>query len=245
MSSIEAMGTPTRPTSPAASARPSRSPSGWAGRRRPRGRSGPARAGSGSARWCRPRVEKPAYWRIVQKRPRYIVGWTPRVKGNSPGRPRCAVLVEVGRVRGRVEVGDLDVRGRDETFAPLGAAPRGLGRGSSRASARGPGRSAIAYLTVTSSSPMLDAVAHGDHDRGHDVRHAESGPRSPSSWPRWPAGADRPRRYHPRPPRRGRPGPVMGALTVDRARGGGGRPSSCVARSRRRGPGRGLDADAE
>jgi len=32
-------------------------------------------------------VEKPAYWRIVQKRPRYMVGWTPRVKGYSPGKP--------------------------------------------------------------------------------------------------------------------------------------------------------------
>ena len=30
---------------------------------------------------------KPAYWRIVQKRPRYMVGWTPRVKGYSPGNP--------------------------------------------------------------------------------------------------------------------------------------------------------------
>ena len=30
----------------------------------------------------------PAYWRIVQRRWRYIVGYTPRVNGYSPGSPR-------------------------------------------------------------------------------------------------------------------------------------------------------------
>src|ERR1700683_3051400 len=30
----------------------------------------------------------PAYCRIVHSRPRYIVGWMPRVNGNSPGNPR-------------------------------------------------------------------------------------------------------------------------------------------------------------
>ena len=39
-------------------------------------------------------VPMPANWRMVQSLPRYIVGWTPRVKGYSPGRP--------SRVRGRV-----------------------------------------------------------------------------------------------------------------------------------------------
>src|SRR5881628_1504372 len=32
-------------------------------------------------------VPNPAYWRIDQSRPRYIVGWMPRVNGNSPGKP--------------------------------------------------------------------------------------------------------------------------------------------------------------
>src|SRR3989454_2325267 len=32
-------------------------------------------------------VPKPAYWRIVQSRPRYIVGWIPRVNGGAPGNP--------------------------------------------------------------------------------------------------------------------------------------------------------------
>src|SRR6185369_15859983 len=30
----------------------------------------------------------PAYWRMVQGRPRYIDGCTPLVKGKAPGRPR-------------------------------------------------------------------------------------------------------------------------------------------------------------
>ncbi len=33
-------------------------------------------------------MAKPAYWRIVQNRDRYIVAWTPRVNGYSPGSPR-------------------------------------------------------------------------------------------------------------------------------------------------------------
>src|ERR1700681_3014008 len=33
-------------------------------------------------------LPKPAYWRIVHSRPRYIVGCTPRVNGYSPGKPR-------------------------------------------------------------------------------------------------------------------------------------------------------------
>ncbi len=33
-------------------------------------------------------VANPLYWRIVQKRPRYRVGWTPRVNGYSPGKLR-------------------------------------------------------------------------------------------------------------------------------------------------------------
>src|SRR5204862_7370925 len=33
---------------------------------------------------------KPAYWRIVQRRPRYIVARAPRVKGGSPGNPSVA-----------------------------------------------------------------------------------------------------------------------------------------------------------
>ena len=31
---------------------------------------------------------KPAYWRMVQSRPRCMVGWIPRVNGGTPGRPR-------------------------------------------------------------------------------------------------------------------------------------------------------------
>jgi len=34
-------------------------------------------------------VANPAYWRMVQKRPRYMVGWTPLVNGSSPGNPNA------------------------------------------------------------------------------------------------------------------------------------------------------------
>ena len=47
-----------------------------------------APGGSGSARSTASAVAKPAYCRIVHSRPRYMVGWMPRVKGNSPGTPR-------------------------------------------------------------------------------------------------------------------------------------------------------------
>ena len=50
--------------------------------------SAPRRADGGSARSSRRAVPKPAYWRIVHSRPRYIVGCTPRVYGNRPGSPR-------------------------------------------------------------------------------------------------------------------------------------------------------------
>ena len=33
-------------------------------------------------------VPNPANWRIVHNRPRYIDGYTPRVNGNAPGKPR-------------------------------------------------------------------------------------------------------------------------------------------------------------
>ena len=33
-------------------------------------------------------VPKPAYWRIVQSRSVYIVGYGPRLNGNRPGAPR-------------------------------------------------------------------------------------------------------------------------------------------------------------
>ena len=58
-------------------------------RTRPRARSGPARAGTCSARWCPPRVPKPANWRMVHSRPRYIVGWMPRVNGYCTGQARA------------------------------------------------------------------------------------------------------------------------------------------------------------
>ena len=84
-SSTESIATPTRPTSP------------WA---RGESESIPICVGRSNAterpvcpasRRCRNRalvscaVPKPAYWRIVHRRPRYIDGCTPRVNGKTPG----------------------------------------------------------------------------------------------------------------------------------------------------------------
>ncbi len=79
MSSTVSMATPTRPTSPAASGWSESSPI-WVGRSNatespvcPRCNSERKRSLVSFA------VPKPAYWRMVQGRPRYMVGYTPRV----------------------------------------------------------------------------------------------------------------------------------------------------------------------
>ena len=85
MSSIESIATPVLPTSPSARGWSESSPicvgrskatdspvCPWSSRYRKR-------------RLVSSAVAMPAYWRIVQRRPRYIVGYTPRVNGGSPG----------------------------------------------------------------------------------------------------------------------------------------------------------------
>ena len=88
MSASEEMATPHLPTSPSAS--------GWSGSR-------PISVGRSKATDSPPppcssrylkrafvwsAVPKPANWRIVQSRPRYMVSWMPRVYGYWPGSPR-------------------------------------------------------------------------------------------------------------------------------------------------------------
>ena len=62
---------------------------------------------AGSARSSPRAVPKPAYCRMVHSRPRYIVGWTPRVNGNCPGSPRSRRVVD------RRVVGPVDRRRRE------------------------------------------------------------------------------------------------------------------------------------
>ena len=87
MSSIELIGTPTRPTSPCRGRRV-----GVVAHLR-RQVEGDRQAGLALLEQVAEAavglggVAKPAYWRIVHSRPRYMVGWTPRVNGNSPGVP--------------------------------------------------------------------------------------------------------------------------------------------------------------
>ena len=88
MSSRDVTATPHFPTSPR--------DSGWSGSRPMSvGRSKatdrpwepwPSRYLNRSLVWAA--LPKPANWRMVQGLPRYIVLWTPRVNGNSPGSAR-------------------------------------------------------------------------------------------------------------------------------------------------------------
>ena len=105
MSARLEIGTPTRPTSPSASRRVrvvAHLGRQVEGDRQP----GLALLEEvAEARFVSSAVAKPAYWRIVQRRLRYIVGWTPRVNGGSPGQPEVAILVERrSRSAGGVEV---------------------------------------------------------------------------------------------------------------------------------------------
>ena len=85
---IRSMATPARPTSPSERGESESSPI-WVGRSNATDR--PVCPAS-RRRWKRSLVllalPKPAYCRIVQSRPRYMVGWTPRVYGHFPGSPR-------------------------------------------------------------------------------------------------------------------------------------------------------------
>ena len=88
MSSTESMATPTRPTSPSARGESESMPICVG---RSKATESPVWPFSSSRRnralvWAA--VPNPAYCRMVQSRPRYMLGWTPRVNGNAPGSPR-------------------------------------------------------------------------------------------------------------------------------------------------------------
>ncbi len=87
MSRMEQMETPTLPTSPTARGLSASWPI-WVGRSKATERPVWPALRSAWYRWFDSlALPKPAYWRMVQWRPRYMVGCTPRVKGYSPGNP--------------------------------------------------------------------------------------------------------------------------------------------------------------
>ena len=87
MSSRESIATPTFPTSPKAIGWSESYPI-WVGRSKATDRPVcPCSRRNRYRRFDSRASPNPAYWRIVQKRPRYMVGWTPRVNGYSPGNP--------------------------------------------------------------------------------------------------------------------------------------------------------------
>src|SRR2546425_5511889 len=90
MPSREEIATPPRPPSPRAIGASLSSPI-WVGRSNATLRpSFPWAKRYLNRRFVSFAVPKPAYWRIVHRRPRYIVARIPRVKGRSPGKPSFA-----------------------------------------------------------------------------------------------------------------------------------------------------------
>ena len=104
-------------------------------------------------------VAKPAYWRIVQNRLRYIVGWTPRVNGYSPGSAEVAVLVEAGGVGGGVQVADVDAGGGLERLAALRGALERLG--PERLAPAVPGR----VRALADGAPSVGRSGHSEDDQ--------------------------------------------------------------------------------
>ena len=91
MSASESIATPTWPTSPAARSSSESRPI-WVGRSKAVERPGwPCESRKLNRSFVASGVPNPAYWRIVHGRPRYMVGWMPRVNGYSPGNPMSRV----------------------------------------------------------------------------------------------------------------------------------------------------------
>ena len=87
MSRTESIATPTWPTSPALRASSLSSPI-CVGRSKATESPGcPCASRYRKRAFASVAVPKPAYWRMLQRRPRYIVGWMPRVNGGRPGSP--------------------------------------------------------------------------------------------------------------------------------------------------------------
>src|SRR3954452_11606525 len=106
---------------------------------------------------------------MVQKRDRYMVAWTPRVNGNSPGRPRSVVGSQSPRLAG-VETsspGSSDVV--TNASRRSGDAPTALARVVDRhraTASSGPVRSPFSPMA---SSSLLDDDEHvADLHRGAD-----------------------------------------------------------------------------
>ncbi len=88
MSSTVSMATPTRPTSPMARGELESMPICVGRSKATDSPVCPASSNSRKRSLVALAVPNPAYCRMVQRRPRYMVGCTPRVYGNCPGSPR-------------------------------------------------------------------------------------------------------------------------------------------------------------
>ena len=182
MSARLEIGTPTRPTSPSASRRVrvvahlgrqvegdrqpglalleevAEAPVGLLGGREARRTGASSRSGS-----------------------RYIVGWTPRVNGYSPGRPRSRSSSRPAVSAGGVEVADLDARRRLERVAPLRGGLQRLGPEGLAPAVAGRVRPFAASAGRAGSSDDDQQVAELDGlaDGRPPTRSTIAGPRRP------------------------------------------------------------------
>ena len=103
-------------------------------------------------------VAKPAYCRIVQGRPRYMVGWMPRVNGNSPGKPISvsgSVPARSAAVR-KKRRSDLGIYGADWTYgAAASLATRSLRWRAGRVAHPRPASEELAGRLLGASKPAV------------------------------------------------------------------------------------------
>src|SRR5881397_1431933 len=110
-------------------------------------------------------VPKPAYWRIVHRRPRYIVARIPRVNGGSPGNPRRFRYSPTLRSRGLVTTSNG--RPLPVVLAEVPTASAAFVAGAERRFVFR--RVAIGFLSV--AGPGEAERGHGDSGPANDLPH--------------------------------------------------------------------------
>ena len=94
---------------------------------------------------------KPANWRMVQSRPRYMVGWVPRVKGKRPGSPTSRRSSAPARVEASTRSG---------MGMPESVAKRALRRGSRASTAASSPAVQLSRSARTACSSSRDQGIH-------------------------------------------------------------------------------------
>ena len=133
--------------------------------------SGRGRAGSGSARWSPPPCRSPRTGASSTTGPRYMLGYTPRVNGNSPGSP--IARVEIRRQVGlRVQRPDRLPRERGERDVALGVLPLLSGHALSL------GAGAVRRMRAMRSKPRSSRVLERRRPRRRRAPSTSTPPRT-------------------------------------------------------------------